>query len=153
MWEPKDEVLDESSLALIGNTSGQTVGWSGDLNPRRFRSRLATTRELSHSGSITIAFPGAQTAWSIIWASAVVESHLLRKNGKTMGGEDHSRRDSGSDTMMLTSNAPPSASTPPSTGTADNKLRAREWEGGTACLTADGHGPEEYGWMGISRIR
>ncbi len=55
MWEPKDEVLDESSLALIGNTSGQTVGWSGDLNPRRFRSRL---RNGSHSET-------AAGSWSV----------------------------------------------------------------------------------------
>ena len=27
----------DKSLALIGNASGQTFGWSRDLNPRRFR--------------------------------------------------------------------------------------------------------------------
>jgi hypothetical protein len=27
------------SLALIGNASGQTLGWSGDLDPRRFSIR------------------------------------------------------------------------------------------------------------------
>ncbi len=139
MWEPKDEVLDESSLALIGNTSGQTVGWSGDLNPRRFRSRLATTRELSHSGSITIAFPGAQTALEHYLGQCGCGIPPFAQKWKDDGWrEDHSRRDSGSDTMMLTSNAPPSASTPaqrdfPKPSPGNQKGQHRHGRQQTAC--------------------
>jgi hypothetical protein len=56
-------VLDWWSLALIGNASGHSFGVEQNLDPRRFRSRLATNRLQSLFESIKASLTRPFRKW------------------------------------------------------------------------------------------